>query len=325
MGWRGAIRAIGAASRAADRENQRRYKAQAKAQMASQSEAAVAALDDYLGRLVSVHANLAESVDWRAMAAKPQPAAPKLEDTNLRAAQTALANFKPGLFDVFAGGTKKRRSRLEQKLAEAPLKDEANFTQAKAAHAAQVAECEADVGLARRLIDGDPTAIKSVLEEMQSALQGDGYVGDQIDYKIENGYMHATPRVHGVDIIPAYRRKQLASGRLSQTKMPTGELNELYQDYVASVALKIAGDLFQILPIEEVYVTCETEMVNAQTGHKEPTPILSVQFVRPTFSKLNLAPLDPSEAMRNFRHTMSFKRTTGFQRIEPLSPPVKAQ
>ena len=102
--------------------------------------------------------------------------------------------------------------------------------------------------------------------------------------------------------------------------MTVGQFNELYQDYVASVALKIAGDLFHIIPLDEVYVTCLRQMLNTQTGHQELTPILSVQFVRPTFASLNLTNLDPSDAMANFNHTMSFKKTKGFAQIEPLKP-----
>ncbi len=82
MGWRGAIRTIGAAARAADRENQRRYKAQLKQEIAQESAAAVEALDTFLENLVSVHANLAQSIDWRAMGAKQRPIDPRLGDAH---------------------------------------------------------------------------------------------------------------------------------------------------------------------------------------------------------------------------------------------------
>lgn len=100
--------------------------------------------------------------------------------------------------------------------------------------------------------------------------------------------------------------------------MPIGDFNELYQDYVASVALKVAGDIFHILPVEEVFVTCVTSMLNTKTGHKEMTPILSVQAVKETFKRLNLEHLDPSDSLANFNHAMNFKRTKGFQFGEPL-------
>jgi hypothetical protein len=324
MGWRGAIRSIGAALRAAEREAVRQQKANLKAQVAANSAAAVDAWKEHLDNLVSVHTSLVDPIDWRSMAAQPAPAVPALTDAHQREARDALARFRPGLFDWIRGGSGKIRGRLEQKLLKAPDVDRREYERAKHAHATATAEWEADAGLARRLLAGEVAAIKTVLEEMQSAIQGGGNIGTQINYRIEPNHVHATPLVHGLDIIPNFRRKQLASGRLSQTKMPAGELYELYQDYVGSVALKVAGDLFHILPLDEVYVTCEAEMVNPQTGHKESTPILSVHFVRSTFTRLNLVSLDPSDAMANFRYRMAFKRTQGFSRIEPLSRAAKA-
>lgn len=100
--------------------------------------------------------------------------------------------------------------------------------------------------------------------------------------------------------------------------MPVGEFNELYQDYVASVALRVAGDLLNVLPLKEVYVTCVAQMLDSQTGHQELTPILSVQFVRETFLRLNLKHIDPSDSIQNFRHEMKFSRTKGFAPVAQL-------
>lgn len=320
MGWRGVVRSFGAAMRAADREAQRRQKAELKEAIAQDSAAAVEAWESFLDRLVSVHTNLAKAIDWRSMASASPPVEPSLDDKHERSARFELEAFHPQWSDVFRGGSKKIRRTLERAVATAPEADLAEFREAKAAYVDAVKEWEGDRALARQLLDGDVAATLSVLEEMQRAMQGDGFVGKHIDYHVETNYLLATPQVHGIEIVPAFRRKQLASGRLSETRMPIGEQNELYQDYVASVALKVAGDVFQILPVETVYVTCEAEMVNQQTGHKESTPILSVHFVRKTFEGLQLSNVDPSDAMRNFRHAMVFKRNQGFSKIEPLRP-----
>lgn len=319
MGWRGTVRSLGAALRATEREQQRYQKAELKKAITDDSAAAVAAWEGHLDRIASVHTSLASAVDWRSMASASPPPEPKLNDAIERKARLEQEAYRPQLLDIFRGGSKKIRRELERNVAAGPDADLEVFRQAKAAHSEAMKEWANDRNLASRLLDGDPNAIKSVLEEMQADIRGDGFVGKHIDYHIEPNYLHATVHVHDVDIVPAFRRKQLASGRLSETKMPVGELNERYQDYVASAALKVAGDLLQILPIDSAYVTCEVEMVSPQTGHKEPTPILSVQFVRQTFQSLRLAHVDPSDAMQNFRHAMSFKRNQGFSKITPLS------
>lgn len=159
---------------------------------------------------------------------------------------------------------------------------------------------------------------------MQSFTKDD-LIGSSVVFEIGEGFLHALPEVHSSDIVPSVRRKQLASGRLSESKMPAGQFNELYQDYVASVALRIAGDLFHIVPLDEIYVTCKAEMLNSSTGHQEMTPVLSVMFLRETMKRLNLKSIDPSDLLQNFKHVMKFKKTKGFEQIEPLASPNTPQ
>jgi DNA-binding LytR/AlgR family response regulator len=176
--------------------------------------------------------------------------------------------------------------------------------------------------MANKVLRGDIHAYRDVLSEL-SSLVDDDRIGNEINFALgHDGIVHAIPSVHNTEIIPKFRRKLRASGTLSESQMPKGQSNELYQDYVASVALKVAGDTFHVLPIDQVFVTCVADMLNSQTGHIEPTPILSVQFVRTTFKKLNLLKIDPSDSLRNFNHSMKFTKTRGFQKIESLVPMI---
>jgi hypothetical protein len=45
---------------------------------------------------------------------------------------------------------------------------------------------------------------------------------------------------------------------------------------------------------------------------------VSVVFPRATFLELNVASLDPSDALQRFEPRMAFKQTTGFAAIHPL-------
>jgi hypothetical protein len=319
MGWKGALRSIAAAARAAERDAQRRHNAALKVQMAANTAEGVADWERYVENLVSVHADLADAIDWQSIASQPKPEAPLPVTTQQERARRALEAFRPSLLDVFRGGSAKCRQRLEADLRTAPSLDAAAFDKNMAAYRDALSEWETDTELARRLCAGDAAALKEVITEMQS-LSRESLIGSAVSFSIGDGFVHAEPEVHSDDIIPRFRRKQLASGRLSETKIPVSQFNELYQDYVASVALKVAGDLFQITPLDEVYVTCLARMLDASTGHQEMTPILSVQFVRRTFVRLNLAHLDPSDSMINFNHVTEFKKTKGFSRIKPLEP-----
>ena len=319
MGWKGTVRSIVAASRAAERESQRRHRQQQKEQMTNESATAVADWENYVDDLVSIHTDMADMIDWRTIATQPRPNEPEEATFHGDRAKAALAGFKPRFFDILKGGSAKLQERLESELKHASKRDKGDYRNQLAAYRQALTEWEDDTSLARQLLKGETAAIKQVIEELQSLTQNE-LIGSAIEFSIGNNFVHARPKVHGDDIVPSVRRKQLASGRLSETKMPIGQFNELYQDYVASVALKTGGDLFHILPLEELYVTCEAYMLDKHSGHNEWTAILSVQFVRDTFMRLNLANIDPSDSMRNFRHAMSFSKTKGFSSVEPLAP-----
>ncbi len=319
MGWKRTMRSLAAAAGAAERDAQRRHKIALKEQMIADAEDAVADWEDYVDNLISVHVDLADAMNWHKIAQTPKPAEPVRSNEKEDAAQAALEEFTPGLFDFLVGGSAKKKQKLVDKLAVAPAEDTIAYENVCAAYERTVAEWESETDLARRLMEGDEDAIAEVIKEFQ-AFEKEALIGSAVSFSIKKNFVHAMPEVHGEDIIPKYRRKQLASGKLSETKMPTGQFNELYQDYVCSVALKVAGDMFHILPLDEIYVTCQLVMLNSATGHQELTPILSVQFVRETFAKLNLKSIDPSDSMANFNHVMSFKKTKGFAAIEPLQP-----
>ncbi|GAB5408790.1 MAG: hypothetical protein BalsKO_11550 [Balneolaceae bacterium] len=98
--------------------------------------------------------------------------------------------------------------------------------------------------------------------------------------------------------------------------MPKGEFYELYQDYVCSVILRIAGEIFSILPTSAVVITAADDLLNTSTGYIEEQAILSVAIPRKTFNQLNLQTIDPSSSLENFVHNMDFKRTKGFNTVE---------
>ena len=102
--------------------------------------------------------------------------------------------------------------------------------------------------------------------------------------------------------------------------MPKSRFYELYQDYVCGCVLRVARELFALLPIEMVIVTAVGNLLNTQTGHLEEQPILSVAIPRKTLVELNFGALDPSDSMNKFVHQMDFKKTKGFSAVESIKP-----
>lgn len=78
-----------------------------------------------------------------------------------------------------------------------------------------------------------------------------------------------------------------------------------YQDYVCSVAIRIARDMFALLPVQKV-------VVHATDGAKD---ILSVCFDKKTFSKLKFNFIDTSNTVEKFECIMDFDENRGFSEI----------
>lgn len=317
MGWRGTMRSINASVKRSIREAERLEKAALKQEMADAAADAVDAWEQYLDALVSVHNDSGLVIDWRALRDAAAPDFPMPITARTVKAETALNEFRPGALDFLKGGSEKQRSILERDLQLAREADALEDQAAIKQYQLSLSEWEDDQRTANKVLSGDVEAMRNVIAENQS-LAGIDFIGKYINFEIKPNFVHCIPEVHGSEIVPTYRRKLLASGRLSETKMPIGQMNEFYQDYVASVAIRVAAEIFGILPLDEVFVTCNTKMLNPSTGHQEITPILSVHFVRDTFQWLDLSNIDPSDALGNFRHAMNFRKTKGFIRVDPI-------
>ncbi|MGB2177753.1 MAG: hypothetical protein ACPH9E_07405, partial [Hyphomonas sp.] len=80
MGWRGTMRSVGAAVRAAERDAQRRHKAALRMQAIEEKEQqlrlsaeAVDEWENYVADLITLHVDLDDALDWAALANGPKP------------------------------------------------------------------------------------------------------------------------------------------------------------------------------------------------------------------------------------------------------------
>lgn len=91
-------------------------------------------------------------------------------------------------------------------------------------------------------------------------------------------------------------------------KLPKTQYNDLLQDYVCGCSIRIARDMFALLPIRHIVVDAWDSGAN----------ILSVDFKRKVFENLDFASLDASDTVESFEHRMNFTLDGGFKKIEPI-------
>ena len=94
----------------------------------------------------------------------------------------------------------------------------------------------------------------------------------------------------------------------AKRSMSNSEYNLLLQDYVCSVCIRIARDMFALLPIRNTIVH---SVLDGKT-------ILSVDFDRQSLSKVKFGYIDPSDTLQQFKHNMDFNETNGFAPVSNL-------
>ena len=327
MGWKGTLRSIAAAQRRAEREALKRQrelvrqrKQLARMQELERATYEVQVYENYIDVLTSIHKDCGEAWDWEAIQSAAPPIKPTKSDANERMARSNLEAYRPGLLDKMLKRVETKRSELAAAVEDGKRRDEQLYQEALREYEQNYADWEATRELAARILAGDTDAYIDAIRQADPFSEI-SQLGSSIAFKAyDSKLVEATLHVNGVDVIPNETKTLLKSGKLSVKKMAKTRFFELYQDYVCGAVLRVARELFALLPIEMTIITAVGELLNTKTGHMEEQPILSVAIPRETLNKLNFAMLDPSDSMDNFLHNMKFLKTKGFQAVERILP-----
>ena len=336
------MRSFGAAMRRAERDAQRRQryaererlrlgreisrmeKQMAKQALLDQARADVEEYEERLALLNGVHRTCGDVWDWHAVLNAPAPVAPVPTRDAERAAAHRLDQYRPTFFERLFRKTKKHRAELEARVAKARKNDENVNAGAHRKYLADIRGWEEQRDLASHILEGDVEAYREAVDGL-NPFDEMTEIGCEVDFTFrDHTSIDVSIRVDGDQIVPSEVKGLLASGKLSVKKMPKGRFYELYQDYVCGCALRVAREIFALLPLKTALVTVSTRMLNPQTGRQEEAALLSVIIPRQTLESLSFESLDPSDAMRNFNHRMGFKRSAGFTGVEPLAFPERA-
>ena len=330
MGWRGALRAIEAAERRAQRDAQRRYKElqrrakeHAKLSALEQARLEVETYENRLEVLLSIHKEQSEEWNWQQVSNTPPPVEPVRDNRHEAGVEARRAAYKPGFFDNLFGKAKKQAATFEVELHMAKDSDEREFQGAWTQYQRHHAEWQNEKALAASVLAGDHDAYVRVLREL-SPFAELSELGSSLNFRIHTPQMlEGLVKVSGEQAIPSEVKSLSSSGKVSTKGMPKGRFHEIYQDYVCGCVLRVGRELFALLPVETVIVTALADLFDSRTGRTAEQPILSVAMSRGVMKRLNFNLLDPSDAIENFLHRGDFKasrKTGAFVPITPLAP-----
>lgn len=146
------------------------------------------------------------------------------------------------------------------------------------------------------ILAGDLDAYLQVIDEVRP-------LDDLLDYGGQ--FEFGTDRASLMEVEYTVNEATLETQRREKNVI---QFYDLLQDFVCSATIRVARDMFALLPVGEVVVHA---VLDGET-------VLSARFDRETMNKIKFGYVDPSEVMARFAHNMAFEPGRGFAAVERL-------
>ncbi len=270
--------------------------------------ASAAAYQDYMERIRSVHKECEKSVDWEAIIRQAAPFAPGEKGPEELAATQAYESFKPGFFEnIFGNKGAKRRQDLYDKITLARQKDEEAYS-----------EWEEGVRFAKSISENDIDAYLEVIHEAKPFEDLLEY-GSNFEFGTDEARaMTVEFQVKAKDVVPEKELSLTKTGKVSEKELSKTRYFAYLQDYVCSCSIRVARELFALLPLDKVVVHAVDARLNEATGRDEECTILSVRFYKKDMEGADFDRIDPSAFIENTEHHMDFKKNAGFMPVDNI-------
>lgn len=286
----------------------------AKMEMLERAKHEVAVYENQIEMLTAIHKEADEPVHWETIAAAEPPFTKGAKGPKELKAIAAFESYQPNFLDrllnrLFKNFIEKKIQRLKEAIPLSAKEDQLAYQ-----------NWESATGEAKAILDGNIDAYFQVIQAMDPL--GDlSEFGSGFEFSTDHpSYMEVSFDVHSEQMVPATEKKLTKTGKLSEKALTKTRYYELQQDYTCSCIIRIARDLFALLPIQTVYVHAFENILNTETGHVTRECILSVKIKKEKLLQLNLDLIDCSDSMNNFPHQMKFRKTKGFAPVNPLIP-----
>lgn len=277
--------------------------------------------ENYMKIALSFHQDCSDEVDWNIILKSPAPIRPENKNFYEKEAKKILESYNPTFFDKIFGNEEKKKSKLIKAIEDAKINDKKQFENKLKQYEEKKEERDISIQAAKNVLNLEHDALlKTINENKLFADISD--LGRSINLNItDKNNIVITLNAQNDDFIIPSKPYRTNSGKISVKQLSETERMALYKKHICSATLRIAREIFALLPVESVYVNAITEILNTQTGIIEDIPILSVEYKRSVLKNLDFDLLDPSDSLSNFSHKINYLSRKGFQKIELLKVP----
>ncbi|MDR0952768.1 MAG: hypothetical protein LBM71_01060 [Elusimicrobiota bacterium] len=317
--FKGFLRELDRIQRRSARSAEREHKISLKRQEARNARNAVEEQEEFLSFITTVHKDCSKKINWTEINSKDAPLKPEFNQSNRITAKNNFKNYIPSFFDKIFKLEKYRKRILLGKILKGKKLDSKLFEIKRNNYINRLAEWEAYQRLSKGLLDNNPAVY---VECFKSFFDNECLtnLAHELIFKHDGGIVKIKIKSRKMnDFIPQEKLSFTSTGKLSTRAMPISKRNEIYQDYICSIALRIAREIEALFPIDKFLVNIVDDIVNPSTGHLEEQILLSLMPVKDTINKINFEKIDASSCITNFKHNMKFTKTKGLEPIKEVS------
>jgi hypothetical protein len=305
---------IRAVRREDERAERRRLAYEKAAQKQAALEAASSAAEEYdrlIEALTGAHRVQLARRDWHALAAAPPPDEPARSAAQEAAARREQEAYRPGWFARTFGGAKRRQVELTAAVEDARVRDEAAFE-------ARLQEAEArraEIVFAQRLVEGDPAAVAEALGRF-TRLGDLPFSVEGLDLVFVAGG-RIVAMIDGLDLedLPDRSVTLLQSGKASVKPLSQARVLELHRDAICSAAVRAAAECLAALPVDEIEVVMQADLLDRSSGHIGVTPVLYLRATAQALAAVNLPQTDAAALVERLGGHFDWSRKDGFRAI----------
>jgi hypothetical protein len=164
---------------------------------------------------------------------------------------------------------------------------------------------------------GDQSGVKDLVKtfDILSFLEEFG-----CEYLIESKKDHTRLDIilNTSEVVPTTKMEIRKNGlELFDKAIATSDYNLILQDFMCSVVLRSANEIFANVPnLNQFEIYVFDNLLNSAKGIIEEVKLIEVTIDKINFSKLRLSNVDPSDALEIFKPKMKFSRSSGFKTLE---------
>lgn len=266
--------------------------------------------ENKIDMIKSIHKECDEKIEWDLLIESLPPF--ELSSTQKgpreQEAINNLENYKPSFFSKMFKKQEDEINKLKDAIEVAREEDKQEYE-----------AWENLVDTAKKIVNKDIDVYFDVIEEFRP-LDDLLEFGSGFEFNIyEPEWLEVNFDINSETVVPSEIKTLTKTGKVSTKKMTKTMFFDIQQDYVCSCIIRIARDMFALLPIDYVIINALDDRLDTSTGIYNKETVVSVKIDKSTLYSLNLDLIDPSDSMNNFMCNMDFKKTKGLMPVEKIT------